>query len=247
MIHGGIDGYSRRIVYLHASSNNRADTVHRLFRSAVDECGWPSRVRSDKGGENVDVAKAMLSVRGTGRKSYITGSSVHNQRIERLWRDTFRCVGQLYYSLFYDMEDNGLLDICSEKDLFAIQFVFLPRINKQLTQFACAWNRHPLRTENGLTPLQLWNRGLLSTSSEFQEEIASGLSVNDDYGVDSDMYSSTPFSDNDIDGVVVPDIDINLSDADIQYLQGHYNPLQSSDYNGVDIYIQVRNYLATLP
>ena len=61
------------------------------------------------------------------------------------------------------------------------------------------------------------------------------------------MYSSTPFSDNDIDGVVVPDIDINLSDADIQYLQGHYNPLESSDYNGVDIYIQVINYLATLP
>ena len=62
VIHGGIDGYSRRIVYLHASSNNRADTVFRLFRAAVADCGWPSRVRSDKGGENVDVARAMLSV-----------------------------------------------------------------------------------------------------------------------------------------------------------------------------------------
>ena len=43
------------------------------------ECGWPSKVRSDKGGENVEVASAMISVRGTGRKSHITGSSVHNQ------------------------------------------------------------------------------------------------------------------------------------------------------------------------
>ena len=27
VIHGGIDGYSRKVVYLHASSNNRASTV----------------------------------------------------------------------------------------------------------------------------------------------------------------------------------------------------------------------------
>lgn len=245
VIHGGIDGYSRRIVYLHASSNNRADTVHGLFRSAVAECGWPSRVRSDKGGENIDVARAMLSVRGTGRKSHITGSSVHNQRIERLWRDTFRCVGQLYYALFYDMEDSGLLDVNSEKDLFAVHFVFLPRVNNQLTQFVNAWNRHPLRTENGLSPLQLWNRGLLSTSIEFQEEIASGLSVDEDYGVDFDTYGSNSYLDE--NGVVVPEIDINLSDAEFQFLQRNYNPLQSSDYNGVDIYIEVRNYLLTLP
>ena len=58
VIHGGIDGFSRRIVYLHASDNNRAETVLEHFQKAVGECGWPSRVRSDKGGENVDVARA---------------------------------------------------------------------------------------------------------------------------------------------------------------------------------------------
>ena len=63
VIHGGIDGFSRRIVYLHASSNNRAETVFLLFRGAVLECGWPSRVRSDKGGENIEVARAMLCPR----------------------------------------------------------------------------------------------------------------------------------------------------------------------------------------
>ena len=64
VIHGGIDGFSRRVVYLHTSDNNRADTVSNLFRAAVNECGWPSRVRSDKGGENVEVAQLMVSVRG---------------------------------------------------------------------------------------------------------------------------------------------------------------------------------------
>ena len=73
----------------------------------------------------------------TGRKSHITAwqYSVHNQQIERLWRDTFRCVGKLYYTLFYDMEDRDLLDTDCENGLFALHNVFLPRMNKQLTQF----------------------------------------------------------------------------------------------------------------
>ena len=244
VIHGGIDGYSRRIVYLHASCNNRAETVFRLFRDAVTECGWPSRVRSDKGGENVDVARAMLAVRGSGRNSHITGSSVHNQRIERLWRDTFRCVGQVYYALFYEMEDSGVLNPDYDGDLFSLHYVFLPRINAQLLQFVNAWNRHPLRTENGLTPLQLWNRGLLSASTQFQNDIAIGLSVGDDYGVDADMPSISQSLDT--DGVVVPEVDVHLSDSEVNYLQTHYEPLRRSDSNGVDIYTEVKEYIESL-
>ena len=240
VIHGGIDGFSRRIVYLHASSNNRAETFFSLFRAATVECGWPSRVRSDKGGENVDVARAMLSVRDTGRKSHITGSSVHNQRIERLWRDTFRCVGQVYYALFYGMEDDGVLNPDNEEDLFTLHYVFLPRINSQLEQFVNAWNRHPLRTENGLTPLQLWNRGLLSASSHFQNEIASGQTVENEYGVDSDLLCNTYSTVE--DGVVVPEVRLELSDSELEHIRSHYNPLEVSNDNGVNIYINVKDY-----
>lgn len=56
MIHGGIDGYSRLIVFLHANTNNRASTVFDLFQKAVQTYGLPSGVHTDKGGENVDVA-----------------------------------------------------------------------------------------------------------------------------------------------------------------------------------------------
>jgi hypothetical protein len=74
-VHGGVDGYSRIPVYIHASNNNRADTVLRLFLGAVDEYGLPLRVRSDKGGENVDVSWYMLThnQRGPNRGSMITG------------------------------------------------------------------------------------------------------------------------------------------------------------------------------
>jgi hypothetical protein len=43
--HAGIDGYSRRVVFLGISNNNRASTVFRKFQSAVDELGIPARVR----------------------------------------------------------------------------------------------------------------------------------------------------------------------------------------------------------
>ena len=60
LTHGGIDSYTRLIVYLRCSTNNSAETVYRAFMSAVYQYGLPSRVRSDQGTENTAVARHML-------------------------------------------------------------------------------------------------------------------------------------------------------------------------------------------
>lgn len=178
VVHGGVDGFSRLVVYLTVAGNNRANTVLQSFMNAVEQYGLPSRVRSDKGGENADVAEFMIRNRGTDRSSHITGRSVHNQRIERMWRDVYEHALDLFYQIFSSFEHQGTLNPDNEVHLFALHRVFIPLIQRSLDSFREAWNFHGLRTERNRSPQQLWR--------EYREQgpLEDPIEVNGDYAID---------------------------------------------------------------
>ena len=121
----------------------------------------PSRIRCDQGRENIHVARHMLRHRGEERRSVLVGSSVHNQRIERLWRDMHRCVTSIYYRLFYYLEHTEVLNPIDNTHIFSLHYVFIPRINRALQEFLGSWNHHGVRTEHGRSPNQLFTAGSL--------------------------------------------------------------------------------------
>src|SRR5436190_7825573 len=156
VLHSSIDGYSRRIIYLQVNTNNRAATVLEAFLSGIQALNViPERIRTDKGGENRDVVAWMLIINGTGTSTVITGRSVHNQRIERLWRDVNRWLTS-FHLIFGHLRSNGHYDPDDNVDRVALIFVYLPLLRRSLQQFTRIWNNHKLRTEGHRTPLQLY-------------------------------------------------------------------------------------------
>ena len=59
----------------------------------------------------------------------------------------------------------GLLIRSNDIDLYALHYVYMPRINTALTQFVDTFNNHGLSSEHGLTPHQLWISGILQHHS----------------------------------------------------------------------------------
>ena len=236
VVHGCIDGFSRRIMFLHCSPINLSETVLSLFLDAVEKDGlWPSRIRVDRGVENVLVCDAIVDARGAGRGSFIAGPSTHNQRIERLWRDVFRCVMHYFYYLFYALEDSGNLNIEDPTNMFALHFVFLPRINKALHEYQETFNHHGIRTANSWSLYQMWMNGMLHDDNPLSH---GDLDEDPDdlvfYG--HDPQGPSPFDDSD-NNVTVSPVEIPNQDDVLLILRQEIDPLKSSTDMGMDIYI----------
>ena len=131
-------------------------TILDLFVHAVSQFGLPDHVRSDYGGENTEVWKYMIAVHNLDYHCVITGSSVHNERVERPWRDVHRCIVSPFTEKFQSLESVGVLDPLNEVDLYVLHLVFLPLINKCISEFKESWNHHSLFIEANMTLFHLF-------------------------------------------------------------------------------------------
>jgi len=241
VIHGCVDGFTRKIIYLSCLNNNRSSNVLKLFTNGIKTNGLPSRVRGDHGGENIGVARFMLShpLRGTKRGSFIASKSVHNTRIEKLWGNITSSVTQIYQNLFMALEKSGDLVVDKEEDLFCLQFVFLPRINDHLTRYSRGWNYHGLSSEKYRNPNQLWIKGLhkvFGTNSRIDKEVRFSTDTEFDYtnSIEHDSQFAT---------VHVQEVKTPLSDQDLSYFKSQIDVFGESCNFGGDIYIRARTIM----
>lgn len=230
------------ITFLKCSIDNKAATVLDNFIEATRKYGLPSRVCSDRGSENVEVTRHMNAKRGSERSSHLTGSSVHNQRIERLHRDTTRCCLSNFISIFCHLEEEGHLDPSKEVDLFCLQYVFLPRIHRALEEFRMGWNFHSLSTETNLSPYQMWINGVIADRFAGFTGVHDILKPNpNSYGID--LHNPLTLHEDTVE-VEVPKVNNPLTADELGKLRTIVDPLAQSSEYGVDLFVRTACYVA---
>uniref|UniRef100_A0A4W5MCW4 Integrase core domain-containing protein n=1 Tax=Hucho hucho TaxID=62062 RepID=A0A4W5MCW4_9TELE len=250
VIHGAVDGYSR-LVFLKASDNNRSATVMESFEAAITSYGVPSRVRCDRGGENNRICAFMEQFRGCERGSAFRERSTRNQRIDRLWGDVWHGDSNVYHDLFTFLETEQIIDINNEVHLWALRFVFLPQVNKDLAVFAGQWNHHGLRTEQRQSPLQLFVSGFLAMQRARLTEVKDLFSPNSTTICSQATTSAPPTTAAAAlywsEGVIVPQIQFTISNTQMELLQAII-PLEGPKGSlGVDILQRVMAVISSAP
>ena len=138
------------------------------------------------------------------------------------------------------MESNHGLNPADDIHLFVLHYVYIPRIKNVLAEFTRSWNNHPLRTCKNRTPLQLWTIG-------FYESVAVDTNLvqmtdTDLFAFGIDWNGPTPEYETN-NHVVVPLIDLELSEEQINHLVENYDPLCNDDNYGIDIYLNFLEYV----
>ena len=156
-IHGAVDGFSRRILWLEANSTNKnPGMIASHYLNTVQQLeGVPARMRCDKGTENAVIGVLQQYFRWqdddefAGRKSFFQGRSSGNQRIEAWWSKLREGGGGWWINLFKDLRDSGNFD---ETRLHkeCLKFCFLPLLRQELYLVAELWNTHNIQAQKRL-------------------------------------------------------------------------------------------------
>lgn len=126
-----------------------------------------------------------------------------------------------------------MLDVESELDLYCLHLVYIPIINRSLSQFKEAYNNHPLSTERNMTPAQLWTNDVLRPENSNRtpaRQIMDPASLQS-YGIDPDSHVTHLQDDN--AAVEVPSIELHLSTEQILELSNiarFITPEDESDF-----------------
>jgi hypothetical protein len=228
VVHGAIDGFSRAVIFLHCSTNNRKETVAEFFVAAVGEYGAPRQVRCDKGGENYEVARIQFELHDNDPTAVLTGSSNRNQRIERFWRDCFEKELEFYKELFEYLQDDLGYDFDAAVDQFVLHYLFLDHINESLQSFVASWNIHQLSTTVGnLNPLQLLTMHQAKSGDTpviIEEENEDEEDFNEEFDAGEEEIGTAAGDDEQPQQLIVEPLQCPLDEAHLDFFQQRFTP-----------------------
>lgn len=142
-IHGCIDGFSRKVLWLKASpSNNDPIIIASFFVDTIKHLELqPAIIRSDRGTENVNVAAIQEFLGG----KHFYGTSQTNQRIEALWsillyRGGLHGWREHFQELVADAQFTG-----SDIDIACVRYCYQDLLQQELNDFVNYWNTHNIR------------------------------------------------------------------------------------------------------
>ena len=152
-IHGCIDGYSRRIMWLEVgTSNNDPTVVARYFANCITEVGGTARiVRADCGTENSHVAGIQRFLRNHSddsfgaEKNFMYGRSVSNQRIEAWWSQLRRGCTNWWIEHFKELQESGRYCDSNVVHVECLRFCYMDVLRNELYRAARLWNNHRIR------------------------------------------------------------------------------------------------------
>ena len=125
-----------------------------------------------------------------------------------------------------------MLDCNNDIHIYALHYVFIPRVKHALKIFKEEWNNHGIRTAHNQSPNQLFVVGILQlyrlslTALHF-------LDVNENYDVEKDGLTA---HEEDEGGVIIPETNFALTNEHMLQLQQQINPLAESRNHGIELY-----------
>ena len=145
-IHGVIDGFSRKILWLNVTrSNNSPDNIAKFYLNVVKEFdGCPVEMITDLGTENGIVA-AMQSYFRDNSDSHRYVPSPRNQRIEGWWSFFAKNRSTWWRSFFSDLEARGLIDLSYKLSKECLWYCFSGVLQNDLDTVKEHWNTHRIR------------------------------------------------------------------------------------------------------
>ena len=145
-IHGCIDGFSRRLIWLEVNTTNKLPEF--IAQYYLDAC------KADDGTEHALIEPIHVYLCSLDRdnvdESFSIITSPQNQRIESYWSVLKKDKIGWWKLFFEDLDSNELLDTSDPVILDRLQYCFITVIRRDLHSVKEDWNNHLIsKSRNG--------------------------------------------------------------------------------------------------